>query len=243
MKVNFLTCRQTWQVALIATCLYCQSAVLAESKPRESHETIRAVAMEFARQQIDDTGLRDIQVQASELDSRLSLATCEKPLEAFSTGNNRQLARTTVGVKCTGEKPWTLYVPVTVNALANVVFTSRPLLRGEVLAPDAIEIRAVPLARLPINHLSEITQLAGMETARPLQANVPLTLNAVRPRQLIKQGQEVVIVANSGGIRVRMNGVAMRSGSRGDLIPVQNNSSGRKVEAEIMDSGTVRVNF
>ena len=207
----------------------------------ESHEAIRTVAANFARQQIDDHGLRNIQVKASELDPRLNLAPCNKPLEAFPTGNNRQLARATVGVKCTGEKPWTLYVPVTVEALASVVFTSRPLLRGEELAPDALELREVPLTKIPFNHLSNTTQLAGMETARPLRAGVPVTLNAVKPRQLIKQGQEVVIMATSGGIQVRMSGVAMRSGSRGDLIPVQNHSSGRTVEAEVLGTGTVKV--
>lgn len=243
MKVNFLTCHTTWRMVLVTTGLTWSSLLLAESVQPESHEAIRAVATEFARQQIDDSALQNIQVTASQLDPRLNLASCDKPLEAFPTGNSRQLARTTVGVRCTGKKPWTLYVPVTIDALANVVVTSRPLLRGEVLAPETLEVRQVPLARLPLNHLSEVAQLTGMETSRPLQAGVAITLNAVKPRELIKQGQEVTIVANSGSIRVRMSGVAIRSGSRGELIPIRNHSSGRTVEAEILDANTVRVNF
>ncbi|MBT8148093.1 MAG: flagellar basal body P-ring formation protein FlgA [Gammaproteobacteria bacterium] len=222
------------------------SVVLAEAASgtnKESHEAIRAIAAEFARQQIDDPSLSDIQVKASKLDPRLNLVSCDKPLEAFSTGNSRQLARTTVGVKCTGEKPWTLYVPITVEATANVVYTSKPLLRGEALAPDALELRKVPLAKLPVNHLGDTAQLTGMAAARPLRAGVPVTLNAVKPRQLIKQGQQVVILASSGGIQVRMTGVAKRNGSRGELIPVENRSSGRTVEAMVLDAGTVRVNF
>ena len=244
MRVSFLTYRPVSQIAMIIAGLFCclpAQAEAAQGTQSESHDTIRALATEFALRQVDDPSLRNIQAKASNLDPRLSLALCDKPLEAFSTGNSRQLARTTVGIKCTGEKPWTLYVPVTVEALASVVFTSRPLLRGQALAPDALEVREVPLTRVPVNHLSNTSQLTGMETARPLQAGVPLTLNAVKPRQLIKQGQEVVIVASSGGIRVRMTGVAMRSGTRGDLIPVENNSSGRMVEAEVMDADTVRV--
>ena len=225
------------------TGLFCHTLAMAESTQHQSHETIRAVATEFARAQIDEPGLEDIQVTASRLDPRLRLAPCEKPLEAFSTGNTRQLARTTVGVRCTGEKPWTLYVPVTVDALVSVVYTSRPLLRGEVLTPDTLELREVPLNKLPFNHLKDAAQLTGMETARPLQAGVAITLNAIKPRQLIKQGQQVAIIASNGGIQVRMNGVALRSGSQGDLIPVQNRSSGRTVEAEVLDAGTVKVNF
>jgi flagella basal body P-ring formation protein FlgA len=204
---------------------------------------IRSVAAQFARDQIDTAGLSAIQAQAAELDPRLNLAECDVPLEAFATARTRQLARTTVGVKCTGAKPWTLYVPVTIDALADVVFTRRPLLRGEALTADALEIRQLPIAKLPLRHISSPEQLTGMETTRPLQADTAVTLNALRARQLVKQGQEVGIVAVSGGIQVRMSGVAMRSGSRGDRIPVQNHSSGRQVEAEILDRSTVRVNF
>ncbi len=242
MKVKLLTtCRNLVTSALVA-CLLLPSAAVAET-PAESHETIRAAAEAFARDQIDVTGLTGIRIQASDLDPRLALADCQEPLETFATGNSRQLARLTVGVRCNGVKPWTLYVPVTVDAMAAVVFSSRPLLRGEALGNDALEIRRLPVARLPLNHVSEKSQLTGMETSRPLQAGVPITLNSVRPRQLVKQGQKVAIIAASGGIQVRMNGVALKNGSRGDLIPVENGSSGRRVEAEILDAGTVRVNF
>ncbi|MCB1671546.1 MAG: flagellar basal body P-ring formation chaperone FlgA [Gammaproteobacteria bacterium] len=235
-------CRNSLVSALIGGLLVLQP-VQSAAADSESHEAIRTAATEFARRQIDKTGLSDIQVQAAGLDPRLRLAACEIPLEAFSTSKSGQLARTTVGVRCSGRNPWTLYVPVTIEAQADVVFTRRPLLRGEALTTEVLEIRKLPLSRLPPRHLSSPGQLAGMETTRPLQADTALTLNAVRARQLVRQGQEVVILAVSGGIQVRMTGVARRSGSQGDLIPVQNDSSGRTVEAEVLDKSTVRVKF
>ncbi len=239
MKVNILTkCRLYIAPLLLSSCL---TGAWAQTSGMESHEAIRSVAADFARSRIDTTGLSDIQVQAAGLDPRLKLAPCDVPLEAFSTSEIRQLARTTVGVRCSGAKPWTLYVPVTIEALADVVFSRRPLLRGEALTADTLELRTMPLSRLPARHLGRPEQLAGMETTRPLQADTPITLNSVRPRQLVRQGQEVVIMAVSGGIQVRMTGVALRSGSRGDLIPIQNDSSGRTVEGEVLDKSTVRV--
>jgi flagella basal body P-ring formation protein FlgA len=204
---------------------------------------IRQAAEQFALEQVNDTGLSNIQVKAAELDPRLKLASCDGPLETFSSSRSRQLARTTVGVRCNGQKPWTLYVPVAISALANSVFTARPVLRGEALSPESLEIRQVPVDKLPLNYLSSPEQALGMEASRPLKADSPLTLNALRTRQLVKQGQEVLVIASSGGIQVRMSGTALKSGSLGDLIQVRNANSGRTIEAEILDSGTVRVNF
>ena len=188
MKVNILTkCRNSLVSALIGGLLVLQP-VQSAAADSESHEAIRTAATEFARRQIDKTGLSDIQVQAAGLDPRLRLAACEIPLEAFSTSKSGQLARTTVGVRCSGRNPWTLYVPVTIEAQADVVFTRRPLLRGEALTTEVLEIRKLPLSRLPHRHLSSPGQLAGMETTvdRALGGatrtrNAP-SRNAKRPR-------------------------------------------------------------
>ena len=187
--------------------------------------------------------MSDISVAATSLDARLRLQDCEHPLEAFATSQTRNMTRTTVGIRCNGEKPWTLYVPVSINAMVEALYTARPLLRGEVLTPSAVEVRELPLNQLPANALSDIDVLKDLETIRPLRAGMPLTLNSLRTRQMIEQGQQVVILGNGKGIQVKMEGTAMKSGSYGDLIPVKNTRSGRVVEASIKDEGTVIVSL
>lgn len=216
---------------------------MAMAQTTESLDKIRAVAEEFALSQIEDSSLSEIQVKAAALDPRLKLSQCETQLEVFPTSNSGQISRSTVGVKCTGSKPWTLYVPVVIDALAEILVTTRPLLRGETLISEALELKKVPVSKLPLNYLDNPHQLAGMETSRPLKAGTTLTLNAVQPRKIVKQGQVVKIVASGGGVQVQMAGIALKSGAVGDLITVQNNSSGRSVEAEVLNEGTVRVSL
>jgi len=204
-------------------------------------EGIRQVAADFALSQVDGQGLRDIKAVASRLDPRLRLSACEIPLEAFTTNNSANLLRTTVGVRCNGVKPWTLYVPVSINAIAKVVFTARPVTRGEALDAGNLELREVSLQDLPFNHLRDIERLQNMEMTRPLKAGVPLTLNAIKPRHLVRQGQEVVIWASNQAIQVRMAGTALKNGAKGDLIPVRNNNSGRTITAEVLNNTTVKV--
>jgi flagella basal body P-ring formation protein FlgA len=247
MKVNFLTSKLTVKRTLVSLSLWLATAMPhpGYAETVEAISEIRRVAEQFALTQIDRSGLSDIEASAGAMDSRLRLKDCDVALEAFGTGNgnNRNLTRTTVGVRCTGSSPWTLYVPVTIDAMKAALYTARPLLRGEMLDDSAIEVRRIPVSKLPPNSLGSADDLGNMETVRPLKAGVPLTLNALKARQVVRQGQEVVIVAAGNGISVKMTGKAMKSGSYGDLIPVRNSNSGRIIEAAIENEGTVVVNM
>ena len=243
MKVNILTSKVTEKMTVLLFCLLPFGSALAENTGNQSLANIRQTAEQFVLQELDTTGLRDVSVSTASLDSRLKLQDCELPLEAFSTSNTRNMTRATVGIRCNGEKPWTLYVPVSITAMVDALFTARPLLRGEVVSAADVEIRQIPLNQLAANSLSDVDALGDLETIRPLRAGSPLTLNALRTRQMIEQGQQVVILGGGGGLQVKMEGTAMKSGSYGELIPVKNTRSGRIVEAAIQDEGTVVVNL
>ncbi len=214
---------------------------LLQASETESLTTIRSVAENFALIQLRDKGLEQLQAQASSLDSRLQLQRCSEPLQAFATSTQRSLSRTTVGVRCTGSKPWTLYVPVQISAQAPAVIALQPLARGEPLLTDRLTTRLVALDQLPANAISDVEQLQNMELSRPVNADDIITLSALQPRKIIVRGQEVAIIADGGGISVRASGVAMESGALGSLIQVRNASSDRSIEARVVDAGTVRV--
>lgn len=224
---------------LVSLCAV-QSSYAAEV---ETLASIRFSAEEHALAQIDHSQFEDAIATAGTLDTRLQLKKCTIPLETFSTGARNNTSRMTVGVRCNGLNPWTLYVPVTISALVNVVFSSRALTRGALLDEEDLEVQQVPLNKLPIGYLSDPSQVTNFELIRPLNIGTPITLNAVRPRNIVLQGQEVIIKAQIEGLQVRMTGEALKNGQSGDLIPVRNLRSGRTVEATIMNKSTVSVNL
>ena len=209
----------------------------------EALESIRLSAADHALAQIDHSHFENAVATAGSLDKRLQLKKCNIPLETFSTGTMNNTSRMTVGVRCNGLNPWTLYVPVTISALVNVVFSSHALTRGALLNAEDLEVQQVPLNKLPIGYLSDPSQVTNFELIRPLNVGTPITLNAVRPRNIVQQGQEVIIKAQVAGLQVRMTGEALKNGQSGDLIPVRNLRSGRTVEATILNKNTVSVNL
>lgn len=209
----------------------------------EELNSIRTSAENHALAQIDHNQFEDAIATAGSLDTRLQLKKCNISLETFSTGAMNNSSRTTVGVRCSGLNPWTLYVPVTISALVNVVFSSRALTRGALIDAEDLEVQQVPLNKLPIGYLSDPSQITNFELIRPLNVGMPITLSAIRPRNIVQQGQEVIIKAQIAGLQVRMTGKALKNGQSGDLIPVRNLRSGRTVEATIMNESTVSVNL
>lgn len=249
MRVTFLTAKRKWigrQTSVLVFCAcFSVSAICATGNgdSEEILENIRSTAERFALATLRDQHLHDVVAKSADLDQRLRLRVCSEPLEAFNTGNAGKPSHKTVGVRCAAPNPWTLYVPVTISATTDVVFTTRAIARGEIPAPADLEIRRVELDRLPPGYLHSMGQLAQMELVRPLQSGSPLTLNALTARDLVRQGQEVVIVAQASGLQVRMKGTALKNGSEGERILVKNSNSGRSVEATVLEDGTVKVDL
>ena len=80
----------------------------------QSHTSILDAARLYA---IERAAARHDRVVANPgaLDSRLRLARCEQPLNAFAAPGGKLSGKITVGVRCDGPKPWSLYVPVQVS--------------------------------------------------------------------------------------------------------------------------------
>jgi len=60
-------------------------------------------------------------------------------------------------------------------------------------------------------------------------------------QKTIRRGEQITILSAIGPIEVRSQGKALRDGNSGDLIPVVNTASKKKLEARVLSSGLVSV--
>ncbi len=209
----------------------------------QDHDSIRETAVRFARTQAAAIHREPVEITPGRLDPRLRLALCDRPLEAFAPPGARDLGNTTVGVRCSGSNPWTLYVPVTINVYARVVVAAVSLSKGEVIDDSKVHLAKYNLAKLPQGYFHEVSEVVGMLLRRNLAAGQPLTPTMLKARRLIERGQRVTVLAGGNGLEVRVPGEALSHGARGDRIRVRNLSSRRIVEGVVTDSGTVRVDL
>jgi flagella basal body P-ring formation protein FlgA len=87
------------------------------------------------------------------------------------------------------------------------------------------------------------TDLSTYESTQPLSPNQILTWKDISPRQAIRKGQLVEVIASEGAMNITMKGTAMTSGGVGEEIIVRNLDSRRDISARVVDGSKASVHF
>lgn len=217
------------------------TAVQAESL--QSHHSIQAAAERFISAEVQTTHGMAAETSAGRLDPRLRLAECDAPLESFLPSGGRTLGNTSVGVRCSGSKPWTLYVPVKVSVYETIVAAARPVSRGTILQAQDLTLVKKDLAQLRSGYFTDRDQLIGKQATGPVLIGAAYTTRMVKNAQLIKRGDRVSLTVASGGLQIRVAGEALANGAVGEKIKVRNLRSKRVVEGIILDRATIQVDL
>jgi len=223
--------RRTWFWAGLLAGWMMLAPGMAAGADWQPHADIEAAAVEAVRSRAAGNGGR-VDVVADGLDARVRLQRCGGPLKAsVPFGDGRRAQRITAEVRCTGPKPWKIYVPVRLTAFVPVVVTSRALPRGTLLAPEDISLAERDIAALGYGYLAAPRDAVGQRLRRALVAGTPITPGMLETPAMVRRGQRLTLEATSGGLSVRMAGIARSDGIRGQVIEVENVNSSRIVQA------------
>ncbi|MDJ0808067.1 MAG: flagellar basal body P-ring formation chaperone FlgA [Gammaproteobacteria bacterium] len=223
---------------LLATS--CLAMAQADGKTYQSHAGILAAAKQHLLDQVGEVAGK-LNISLTPLDHRIKLTRCESPMETFSPTNRGYQGKTTVGIRCNSSKPWKLYVTAHIGIEGPVVVARRDLSRGSVIGANDVRLVTRDTNHLLRGHFDSIAEVTGRTLKRNLRREQVLTPSQLVTRKTIKRGQMVTILAGHSGIQVRMKGKALRNGNPGELIPVQNLSSKKQLEARVVAAGQVRI--
>ncbi len=234
---TFRHCRPLRAVAVLAALsVAAGTPVFAAIQPLAS---IRAAAENFIRAQMPPG--QGAVVSAGRLDSRLRLARCAGPLDASLLSGERLQANASVAVACRDGADWTLYVPVRVRSRIRVWVLRRPEVQGARLTAADLVSQTRLVSGLSSGYVGNLAVLGRATLRHALPAGAALHLDDLLADFLVHQGQQVVLLASFGGIRVRAEGVALQAGRYGALIRVRNLSSSRVVQGIVQSRTLVDV--
>ena len=214
-----------------------------KASPYQTHTSIHQAAIDYMQAHIQNRYAQAATITSGKLDARLRLKACDKPLQTFLPKGSRDIGQTTVGVRCTGSKAWSLHVPIRVSMYKNIAVSAKLLNRGQLLQKSDIKLKNVDLATLPQGYIDDLSDLIGQKLKRRLSPGTAFTPNSVEKPERVKRGQRVTILARSGSMEVRMTGKALAGGAIGDRIRVVNIKSKKKREGIITQSGEVKVDL
>ncbi|MBS0400705.1 MAG: flagellar basal body P-ring formation protein FlgA [Proteobacteria bacterium] len=225
--------RQAGLLALLAG----MSCLAGEIEPLQH---IESAARDFAGRELGAPG-QGQRLEVGPLDGRLRLPKCEGALGAVRGPGTVLRDRALVEVICRSPQ-WHVFVPARLQGSATVVALKRPRMAGDRLEPgDLVLVQADP-SSLPMGYFTEPAEITGTILKRALGSGVILTNQLLQSAQGIVRGQAVTLLAETGGVEVRMKGQAMSEGSINQRIKVRNESSGKILEGVARSSQLVLVN-
>jgi flagellar basal body P-ring formation protein FlgA len=217
--------------------LYMSAGVTQELEPLQA---IRTAAEDFVRQQIQADPKATI-VTASSLDTRLRLAKCAAPLTTSLTQGAQLQARTAVGVSCRNGATWTVYVPVTVESEINVFVLKEAAARGARVTAEDCTLQKRRVSGFASSYVTDAKALAGHTLKRSVPSGTALTPDVLVADFVVKRGDQITLLASTGGFEVRAYGRALSDGQDGSRIKAQNLSSLKVVEGVVEGRGVIRV--
>jgi len=182
-----------------------------------------------------------VEVEVDTPDPRLRLPLCERSLAAFLPPAGKTSGRVTVGVRCGGSVPWTLYVPAQVRLLDRVVVARRAFPRGTLIRAQDLALERRDLARESRGYFLHPEEVSGKLAARNIAGGAVLSPGLLDRPLAVTRGDQVSIVAELGGVVARMQGRALESGSRGERIRVLTLGSGKELKARVVSAGRVKI--
>ena len=181
------------------------------------------------------------EVTPGRLDIRLRLKQCDQPLDTYTPQGKKKMGRVTVGVRCDGTTPWSLFVPVTVKVMAKIVVATNSLPRGSIIQPDDIALELRDISRLHRGFLEDTKSVVGKKLRQRIGRNQVLTSSKLVAPLTVKRNNRVLIRSGNKAIQVSMAGKALQNGSLGQIIRVINESSNKEIDARVVAPGIVEV--
>jgi flagella basal body P-ring formation protein FlgA len=209
----------------------------ANAAGSQDGDSIRAAALAFLQQQAAGLpGKVEITVMPA---FPRGLAACDT-LEPFMPTGARLWGRTTVGVRCAGEHPWTLYLQARVALNATYFLAARAIAPGEVLTAADLVARDGDLASMPQAVVTDPAQAVGATTLSRVPAGLPLRTDMLRSASSVAIGQTVHVVTNGTGFAISAEGSVMNNAAPGQQVRVKT-AGGQIISGIVKDSQTVEI--
>lgn len=196
----------------------------------QNTQIIRQTAERFLREQT--TGLPG-QVNITVGESVSDHMPACSALEPFLPPGARLWGTTSVGVRCVGERPWTLYLQARVSINATYFVAARQINPGETIGPNDLSPRQGDLTLLPRTVATDAGQIVGTVAVNRITSGLPIRSDLLRSAIAVQQGQTVRVVSRGSGFEVSTEGQVLTRASAGDPVQV-------RTRAGQVVSGTVK---
>jgi flagella basal body P-ring formation protein FlgA len=135
-----------------------------------------------------------------------------------------------------------LRITASVDLQMAALVAVRDLPRGHILSEGDLSESQVPFSQAK-GALKEVSQVVGQTLKVSLRTGSPVRDRDLVQTSLVKKGETVTIIAQSGGLKVTALGQAKQDGALGQTIAVINQDSKKTISGKVIGPGMVEVKF
>lgn len=219
-----------------------QAQDMQSAQSAQAFEALGAQWLEQALPQHSEPqsqGLR-LELEVGKLDARLNLAPCEQ-VQPYLPAGSKLWGRSRIGLRCVqGQRPWNVFLPVTVRAWGPAWVLAHNVNAGEVLDSSSAILSDVDWAAESSPIIALQQDWVGQVAARHLRAGQALRQVLVRPPEIFQKGATVRVLAQGAGFTLTSSGVALTGAGVGQSVKVRM-ENGRLVSGTVTPEGDVQV--
>lgn len=142
-----------------------------------------------------------------------------------------------------GEPVRKLWVNATISVMSDVVSVVRPLGKHQHIGLEDIGVQRRDLAGLGSETIRSVNDALGKRTTRMIYPGTVLRASMVDQPPVVKRGDIVKIIAETGTMTITATGIVKQQGRKGEMIRVMNTGSNRVILARVTGPDAVAVDF
>jgi flagella basal body P-ring formation protein FlgA len=178
-------------------------------------------------------------VTVGEIDKRLKLHACEE-LQTFLPNGSKAWGKTTVGVRCNGFKPWTIFISSQVQIYGDYYQTRKGFTQGQnIEESDLIKMNG-EVSAMPASIVTNVQTAIGKTMLTSLVAGTPLRKEMFKDTPVVKQGQFVKVTLHGNGFTMSNEAIAINNASEGQVAKAKTND-GQLISGIARAGGVIEV--
>lgn len=187
----------------------------------------------------------DVEVTVDYTGRAIDLPSGKMDLDFKLTGNRHPLGHTLLSlvVRVDDEIQRKVWINANVDVYFSVIQASRAVPRDRILSPGDIEIVRVRSSQPLHNIIYNPEEAIGKRAISDINLGQTLSPYMLKQVPLINLGDRVLLVAESGRIRITAPGLAREVGFKGSMIQVENLQTNKTIYGTVVDSKTIKVEF
>lgn len=195
--------------------------IIVESIPTEPEEQIETTILQFKGQN--------------------NLPHCQSSFSVSLANPGVSSPTNTVLLSCKESNQPTLYVPVQIKLMTEMISAARRILPGEVITEKDVYIKKFDKYQTYDDYFQEVAQVNGLVAARLISPGAIILKKSITKALYVKKNQPITLVIKTGSIEVSMSGIALMDGYLSDAIKIMNPSSKKVVDGTIIGPGKVAI--